>query len=78
MYYLWLHWVFITAHRLPLAAASESYSSCSARVSPWWGGWFSWSRAQALGCSGFSSLVHGLSCPMICGNFLDQGLNLCP
>ena len=34
--------------------------------------------------SGGSSLqvsvvvVHGLSCPTICGNFLDWGWNLCP
>ena len=23
-------------------------------------------------------LVHGLNCPMACGIFPDQGLNLCP
>ena len=28
--------------------------------------------------SGFSSLLHGLSCPAACGLFWDQGLNLCP
>ena len=23
-------------------------------------------------------VTHGLSCPMACGTFLDQGSNLCP
>ena len=77
--YLWLHWVFIAANRLSLAAASKSYSSCSAQASHCGEGvGFSWHRAQALGCSGFSSLVHELSCPMIYGNFPDQELNPCP
>ena len=35
-------------------------------------------RAQALGHVGTGVVAHGLSCPMACGNFLDQRVNLCP
>ena len=45
-------------------------SNCDVRASHWSG--FSYCGAWALGCMGFSS------CLMICGIFLDQGLNLCP
>ena len=31
-----------------------------------------------LWCKGFSSVVHGLSCPTACGIFPDQGSNPCP
>ena len=27
IYYFWLHWVFVAAHRLSLVAASRGYSS---------------------------------------------------
>ena len=56
-------------------------------------GGFSCRGAQALGCMGFSSfsvvaadwlqstgsvvVLHGPSCPVPCGIFPDQGLNLC-
>ena len=33
----------------------------------------------AVVCGGYSiAVVHGLSCSVTCGIFLDQGLNLCP
>ena len=34
--------------------------------------------AQALGLTGSVLVAHGLSCPMTCGIFLDQGMKLCP
>ena len=49
-------------------------SSCGVRASR---GGFSCCRAQTLGRADFSSRgFHGLSCPVVCGIFLDQGLNL--
>ena len=35
-------------------------------------------KAQALGVWASVVVAHRLSCPMACGIFLDQGLNLCP
>ena len=29
-------------------------------------------------CSGSVVVMHGFSCPLACGIFLDQGLNPCP
>ena len=34
--------------------------------------------AQAPGCVGSVVVSHGLSCPAVCGIFLDQGSNPCP
>ena len=49
-------------------------SSCGVRASR---GGFSCCRAQALGHAHVSTCgFHGLNCPMVCGIFLDQGLNL--
>ena len=39
---------------------------------------FSRRRAQTLECAGFRTVAHGLLCPVACGIFSDQGLNLCP
>ena len=30
-----------------------------------------------LGRAGSVTVAHGLSCPLTCGIFLDEGLNLC-
>ena len=51
-------------------------SSCPAPASHCCG--FSYCGAQALATWASVLVVHGLSCPMACGIFLDQGLNLCP
>ena len=50
-------------------------SSCGARASHWVAS-LVW--AQALGHTGSVVEAHGLSSPMTCGIFLDQGTNLCP
>ena len=75
----WRSWVFVAACRLAcrlsLVAAIGGQSSRSAQASLWC---FSCCRAQALGHTGFSSCAHGLSCPMACGIFPDQGSNPCP
>ena len=39
---------------------------------------FSCCKAQALGQASFSSLVHGLSCPIACRILPNQGSNPCP
>ena len=46
---------------------------CSARVSHCSG--FSFCGAQALGVQASVVVVHGLSCSVACGMFLDQGSN---
>ena len=91
--YLWLHWVFVALHRLPLVGATVH---CSARASHCSG--FSCCGAQALGtlavvcvAHGLSScdmwalefagsvvVVHGLCCSLTCGVFPDQGSDSCP
>ena len=66
--YFWLHWVFV--------AAQDLLSTCDAWASH--GGGFSCCRAQFLGCAGSVAVVHGLSCSVAYGVFLDQGSNPCP
>ena len=68
--YFWLHWVFVAARGLFLVAASGAYCSL------WCSG--SCCRARALGTWASVVVVHGLSCSVACGIFLDQGSNLCP
>ena len=41
-------------------------------------GGFSCCRAQALGLIALVVVTRGLSCPIACRVFLDQGSNLCP
>ena len=41
-------------------------------------GQFSCCRAQALGAQASVVVVLGLSCPIACGIFLNQGSNQCP
>ena len=60
---------------LGLWCCSWAFSSCSVWASHCNG--FSCCRAQALGHAGSVVVVHGLSCPVACGIFLDQWLNLC-
>ena len=70
-----------------LAAVSRVTLHCGTWASHCGG--FSYCRALALGCVGFSSCSswglerrlsscgHGLGCPKACGLFLDQGLDPC-
>ena len=51
-------------------------SSCDKRT--YHCGAFSCCGAQALGALASVVVVHGLSCSVACGIFLDQGSNLCP
>ena len=67
----------VAVHRLSLVAASGGYSSsCSRRASHCHG--FFCCKVQALGAWALVAVAHCLSCPVACGVFLDQGLNLCP
>ena len=64
VYYLWLHWVFVTAHSFSLVVASGGYSSCvwASRCSG-----FSCCGAQAPELTSFSRFCGAwawLSCGM--------------
>ena len=70
-------WAFSSCSKQRLLSSCAAWTSCS--------GGFSCCRAQALE-SLFQQLQHagsvvvvcGLSCPLACGIFPDQGQNLCP
>ena len=83
--------VFVAVCRLSLVAASGGYSSlrCTGFSLLWLlllqstgsrrAGFSSCSTwAQQLRRKGSVVVVHGLSCSVACGIFLDQGSNLCP
>ena len=74
--YLWLHWVFVVAHRLSLVAASRGCSSLTC-TSFWLQGLL---LLQSTGSRQTGSVVvaHKLSCSTECGLFPDQGSNLYP
>ena len=66
--YFWPHWIFIASCRLSLVRASRAtLSLCVDLLLPW---------LLLLWNTGFG--VHGLSCLVACGIFLDQGWNLYP
>ena len=57
---MWLLcWVFLVVHELFIAACRLSLAKVHRLLTEV----ASLGRAQALGCVGFSSVVHGLSCP---------------
>ena len=76
-FYFWLCWVFIATCGLSLAVAGRGCSlvvGCgpilvvaSLVV-----------EHRLKGMQASVVVVHGLDCPMACGIFPDQGLNLCP
>ena len=74
--YFWLRWVFIGAHRLSLIAKSRDSLIEASRLLI--------AGASLVAEHGFQGawasvvVVLGLSCPMACGIFLEQGLNRCP
>ena len=82
--YFWLHWAFITVHRLSLVAVSRGYSSlqCTGFSLQWLLLWSAGSRcpgsrscdarAQQLWCMGLVALWH------VGSSSLVQGLNPCP
>ena len=74
--YFWLWWVFVDVFRFSLVAASGCcflvvVHGLLIAVFPCW-------DAQALYMWASPVVVHGISCSMACGLFLDQGLNLHP
>ena len=74
--YFWLHWVFITAHRLSLVTAREGYSLvavCRLLVAM-----TSLVSEHSFQGVWFLAVAAWLSCPMTSGIFPDQGSNLCP
>ena len=82
-FFFWLRRVFVAAHGLSLVAASRGYCSLLCVGFSLW--WLLLLRSTGSRRTGFSScawasvvVVHGLSCSVACGIFLDQGLNLCP
>ena len=80
MIYFWLCYRSLW---LSLILTNRGYSSLRGTgLSLWWllMLWSTGSRAcrlQYLKHAGSGVVVHGLSCPMACGIFLDQRLNLC-
>ena len=57
---------FVVLHRL-LTAVASLLQSTGSRV-----------QASVVAVLGSVVVVHGLSCPVACGIFPDQGSNLCP
>ena len=74
--FIWLHWAFVAARVLSLAAGSGGYTIVTERrlliaVASLCG-------ARALGSWASVVVARGLSCSTACGIFLDQGSNPCP
>ena len=72
---MWLPWVSVAVHGLSLVAASRSSSLVVVR------GLLTMASLVAehkLWNTGSAVVVHGLSCPVACGIFLNQGSNPCP
>ena len=70
-FFFFKHWVFIAVRGFSLVVASRGYSLvavCGLLIS-----WL-----LLLWSTGSVGAVHGLSYPMACGIFPDQGSNLCP
>lgn len=75
--YCWLCWVLVVEHGLSLAAVSLGCSLVApSRILTVSG--FSRCGAPAPGQVSSAVVEHGLSCPVACGTFLDQGSHLCP
>ena len=68
--------VFGAARGLSLVAASGNYSLVV--VHRLFTGVASLVAGHGQQGAQASVVVHGLSCPMVCGTFLDQGSNPCP
>ena len=75
-FYFWFHWVLIPVRGLSLAVASGGCSlwQCTGVSLEW----FLLLRSTNPRARASVGVVHGLSCPVACGIFLDQGLNPCP
>ena len=58
-----MHRAFVAMCRLSLVAVSKVYSC---------GAWASLLRSMGSRHVGLVAVLHGLSCPMTCGIFLDQ------
>ena len=74
--YFWLCWVFVSVRELSLVAASGGHSSSRCTG-------LSLSRPLLLRSTGSrragsAVVARGLSCPVACGIFPDQGSNPCP
>ena len=66
-YSSWLHWIFVTAHRLSPVVANRHYprvAVCGLRF---------WTRALDAWAS--VAAAQGLSCPVACGILPGQGSN---
>ena len=70
LFYLWLRWVFLAAHGLPLAAASQGYPVGRCRgLSPCW---LLCCGERALAAWASAVVEHGLRCPEAPGSFPAQ------
>ena len=68
--YFWLCWVFVALQELSLVAVSGGYSLL-------WCLGFSLQWLLFFPSVGSVVVTHSLCCSVVCGIFLDQGLNVC-
>ena len=71
--YFWLCWIFIAACRLSLVAESRAAVGCDAQTSHCSG--FSCPGTRPLGLVASALVPCGITGPMVCEVFPDQGLN---
>ena len=69
--YFWMCWVLVDAPSFLQLQWVSIPSTCSMQAS--YCGDLSCCRARALECMGSVAVAQGLSCPMACEIFLDQG-----
>ena len=74
-FYFWLHWALLLCVDFSHGVRGL-LPSCSVQASH--GGGLSYCGAWAQGAQTLVAVVQGLSCPVACGIFLDQGSNQCP
>ena len=72
----WQYWVSVAMCRASVVVVLGDNLHCGAQA--FHCGGFSCCTAQALGMLASVVVVRGLSCPAVCGIFLDQGSNLYP
>ena len=73
-FYFWLHWVFIAVRAFSSCSEWGLLSSCNA----WGSHWGVLLQNKGSRFKGSVVVAQGLSCPLPCGIFPDQGSNLVP
>ena len=76
IFFLFKKFINLCLAVLGFCCCPKAFSCCSGQASHCSG--ISCCRAQVLGHMGSVAVAHGLSCPVACGIFQDQGSNPCP